>query len=501
MFNNLPKHKLILRIFLSVSVCVFLVLSVFHLTAKGGTTPSVYFLPQEQTVQKNEEVLVNINISDVIDLYSFQISLTYNPSILEYQGVSEGSFLNEAGQTTTMAQQPILGSGQILGYSVSRIGTKGKTGSGNLAVFRFLTKNSGSSDLNFITSGAHQLKLHNSNLDILSKNYTNGKINVTSSGTSPAPTPTPPPSSTTAKFNFMIADNKTLRLKNRTRNDTYWAGAISAAPGDKIAFNVYYHNGIEDSLAKNTKIKLSFPEASQETITIKAELSADNAPLISDSVKINLNTPQNLNFDNYVKWYADRTNQNYLSRPLTIKSNYVEVNIGDIKGCWEYQGQIVFEAQLTNLVPAGVLELNTQIRNLTQVSVWGQTVSAWPNDEIYFEIKLQAKNYDLNNVIIKNQLPNYLTYQTGSLSASGVSQKIGDLFSNSGLNIGKIKTSQIVAILFKAKVGAVPLGATNLVNKVLVQADNNINQQQTQTINVNYTDCSPSLSGPCSDVI
>lgn len=493
MFANLPKHKLILRTFLLSLTCVFLVLSLVRLKAQGSSTPTVYIFPQQQNVQRGEEVLVSVNISEVSDLYSFQISLVYDNDVLEYQGVSEGSFLNQGGAFPTFKQNPVVELGRILGYAVSRTGTvPGANGSGNLAVFRFLAKNLGTSEIEFIVSGAHQLKLQNSQLQNINTNYNEGKVVVAGTDV--------PPSSNEAKFNFMAADNKTLRIKNRTRNDNYWAGAISANPGDKIAFNVYYHQGIEGISAKNTKIKLTFPETAQASITLQLSLSADNASTVTDSVKINLASSQTISFSPTAQWYPERAERNPRNLSLTPRNGQIEVLLGEIKGCWEYQGQVIFETQLSNVIPQGSLELTSQIKNITQGSNWAQNATASATDELNFKIELKAKDYNLNNVIIKAQLASSLTYQANSLGISGGTKSTGDLFTNQGLNLGQIKAGQTATVSFKVKVAQLASGQYNLNNYILAQADNISQIQKTNTVNLSVTDCSLTIHEPGHEV-
>lgn len=152
----------------------------------------------------------------------------------------------------------------------------------------------------------------------------------------------------TPKFNFMENDKETLRLKNRTQGTTEWQDPISANPGDTISFDVYYHNGIECSIARNTKISIEFPTEPGNKIQTVGIIEADNATSISDYGTIQLGEGFNekLTFKTTALWYPNQSAQGQ-SRPVTISGNRATVNIGDIEGCWPYQGHIVFEADLS----------------------------------------------------------------------------------------------------------------------------------------------------------
>jgi len=154
--------------------------------------------------------------------------------------------------------------------------------------------------------------------------------------------------SSCVNFNTHNLDRETLRLKNRTQGDAEWKDPISANPGDRVAFNVYYHNVYPGMTAYNTKIKIVFPDEKQSQIISTAYLWANNScNTVEDTGTINISSPEKLIFDDTACWYP---NQGTVCQkiPVTKTANSVEVNIGNIKACWEYQGQVVFEATLTD---------------------------------------------------------------------------------------------------------------------------------------------------------
>ncbi len=151
----------------------------------------------------------------------------------------------------------------------------------------------------------------------------------------------------TPEFNTHPNDHKTLRLKNRTKGTVNWTTPISADAGDRISFDVYYHNNVEGSVAKNTKVRISFPCDEKSTIIPTAYISADNASTVSDTARINVSSSQKLVFDNVAKWYPDQKTT-HTNIPVTqVGPCSLEVDIGDIKGCWDWQGHVVFDATLT----------------------------------------------------------------------------------------------------------------------------------------------------------
>ena len=93
------------------------------------------------TPQVGETVCVQVNVADVSNLYAASFNLTYNPAVLDYTGITEGTFLNSNGQVSTSLQAAALNgnisSGQIV-VGISRMGdVSGASGSGRLATLCF----------------------------------------------------------------------------------------------------------------------------------------------------------------------------------------------------------------------------------------------------------------------------------------------------------------------------------------------------------------------------
>ncbi len=175
------------------------------------------------------------------------------------------------------------------------------------------------------------------------------------------------------EFNTHENDRKTLRVGNRTQS-TGWESSISADPGDGVSFNVYYHNNVQDTVAKNTKIRIDYPCSADSTITPRAYIWADNADKISDTATINISgsSDQKLEFNDVALWYPDQGTQ---SQDITVErvgSCSVQVDIGDIKGCWPWQGHVLFNANLVDdepkEEPEGELDCHSSTENSIRLS-------------------------------------------------------------------------------------------------------------------------------------
>ena len=111
--------------------------------------------PVEPIKEGGLEFKVNIVADDVANLAAFQFSLSYDPSIIQYVGVTEGPFLGSTGREP-QCTEPYVQPGQpetlsfncaTLGPPVSLKGTAGPDGSGMLAEITFLPVGGGTTPL------------------------------------------------------------------------------------------------------------------------------------------------------------------------------------------------------------------------------------------------------------------------------------------------------------------------------------------------------------------
>jgi len=111
--------------------------------------------PEESLKEGGPEFKVNIVVDDVTNLAAFQFSLSYDPSIIQYVGVTEGPFLGSTGREP-QCTEPHVQTGQpetlsfncaTLGPPVSLKGTAGPDGSGVLAEVTFAPVGGGTTPL------------------------------------------------------------------------------------------------------------------------------------------------------------------------------------------------------------------------------------------------------------------------------------------------------------------------------------------------------------------
>jgi hypothetical protein len=134
-----------------VTVLVALV-NIVPIVAQASTT---VFLdpPKIKGTLIGENVTVNINVSNVTDLYGWQAGMTFNSSVLNCTGYHEGEFLKRAGVETWFAKPSYLPhfdntKGIAYLHLCTLLGApQGVSGSGQLAYLTFKVVGIGISDL------------------------------------------------------------------------------------------------------------------------------------------------------------------------------------------------------------------------------------------------------------------------------------------------------------------------------------------------------------------
>lgn len=108
----------------------------------------IYMNPSENIFNPEETFTIYINVDSVVDLYAWEIKLTWEPGVLEFVSVVEGSFLS-AGGFTFFASTVNQVFGEAL-FGATLIGAvPGVSGSGELAQVTFMVEEAGKSSLQF----------------------------------------------------------------------------------------------------------------------------------------------------------------------------------------------------------------------------------------------------------------------------------------------------------------------------------------------------------------
>jgi hypothetical protein len=139
------KKKVLLGLMLALVAMSVLNLTFGIQTVKANETMvSVY--PETSTAWVGDTFTVDVKISDVINLYSFQINMSFNPDIVEFLNVTEGDFLSGQPQGT-LTVPPCVEESWVLFFWSTKGPYAGVDGDGKLATVEFKILGAGESNL------------------------------------------------------------------------------------------------------------------------------------------------------------------------------------------------------------------------------------------------------------------------------------------------------------------------------------------------------------------
>lgn len=116
----------------------FIVIPFFN-TAKAQNVPTVSLTPSQiQVTQVNQVFTVNITISNVQNLWFWNMNITWNPACLSLVAApTEGDFMSSAGSTIPLFTSQNATGGYIPDMSDTFLQNQGVNGSGTLATLQF----------------------------------------------------------------------------------------------------------------------------------------------------------------------------------------------------------------------------------------------------------------------------------------------------------------------------------------------------------------------------
>lgn len=217
-------------------------------------------------------------------------------------------------------------------------------------------------------------------------------------------------------FNSMNGDKELLRGANVTNAEQTWNDPITGNAGDTFAGLVYYHNGTDNTVAQNTRVKVTIPaQTSGKTADLQAVIRADNASPVSDSLTVNLNSDAKIEFiPGSVVWYPDQNQQPGVSAPLPLGQSGDEIvsanglNLGSINGCWEYAGFVVFKFKTIKSNPA-LIVTSKIAKNLT-TGTEGTDIKASAGDQIRYTLTTSNTGGSATSVTVSDNVSDILDY-------------------------------------------------------------------------------------------
>jgi hypothetical protein len=136
------------------------------------TGPAIYFTPGTADINNGDLINLEIWASGITNLFAYQFDISYNPTILQFNGLQEGTLLNN-GTTGIFCLNYTLSSGLVKRIVCTRTSKSGVSGKGLLKTVSFRAIAPGTSDV--IIANA---KISNPNSLSISSTFINSKVVV-----------------------------------------------------------------------------------------------------------------------------------------------------------------------------------------------------------------------------------------------------------------------------------------------------------------------------------
>ena len=150
--------------------------SIFSLSALADGVPTLSISPASSTVGGGSNVVLDVNIANVTDLFAFQFDLSFAPGTVSAASIGEGAFLAGGGITAFIPGTIDNVGGTIAATADTLIGPgPGVNGSGTLAVLTLTGLAPGTSSIDFSS-----VFLLDSNLTGINSTLQSGTVAVTS---------------------------------------------------------------------------------------------------------------------------------------------------------------------------------------------------------------------------------------------------------------------------------------------------------------------------------
>ena len=292
-----------------------------------------------------------------------------------------------------------------------------------------------------------------------------------------------------------------IDAKNFTKNGSFSASqadhdnGVSADQGDVIEFQIYYHNGsTPEDIAHNVIVKATLPGGTKTDHEVSASIDSDETAPVSSSgrggnIVIHVTgQPQTLEFiSGSVAHFPNRAAQTIVpSNGSSLLGS--GLNIGDIKGCFDFSGFVRFKARVGNVQADRNLTIQKKVLNVTRGdSFFQDSVTANPGDRVRFEIRADiGGNIPQNHVIVRDILPSRLNYISGTVRQDGSGVSNESSFFGGGIDLGTLFAGTSRTFTFEANVSGsgVFSGVATLINTANVRSDQISTRQDDAVVTV-----------------
>lgn len=253
------------------------------------------------------------------------------------------------------------------------------------------------------------------------------------------------------------------------------SGSTTVVPDHEYLFQVYVHNNAASNLnsaangykgiAHGTTLEAAIPSEVNGTAEAAAYVRASNANPAEVWDTVALKSTGKVGFDYQEGTARLFTNHYKNGQALSdnvmtdsgVKIGYDNLN-GDWPGCLNYSGTVTFRVKAYSKTPDFTIQKQVRKAN-DSTSKFGDSVQATPGTKLNYRLTFtNTGKTDLKNVVLKDKLPQGITYVPGSvmiLNAShpgGAYIQDGDKLFTTGVGIGNYTAGSNALVIFDATV-------------------------------------------------
>ena len=302
-----------------------------------------------------------------------------------------------------------------------------------------------------------------------------------------------------------------MSIKESTSNTWNSDDIANLQAGKTYDVVVFYHNNapLNTNTAHNTKMQIEFPSVIKGGSSVKgtASISASNSTPRSVWSTLTFNSVDDMLIrykqgSAFIK-YSDGTTKNLPNegKDLFTSGQLLGRNLdGSVPGCDTHAGMVQF--QIVADQAGFTVDKKVRVNNDGKATGgWLESVNAQPGDTVDFLITYKnTGTIQQNNVVIKDTLPDYLTYvddstyfynATNPTSSGGKKATNGKDVIGIGINIGNYAPGADAMVKFSAKVAGkdkLPCGQSTITNTGRVETDNG-SKEDTAKVIVNGNTC------------
>lgn len=286
-----------------------------------------------------------------------------------------------------------------------------------------------------------------------------------------------------------IGDERNFVGIRESDTTNLWSDEITAEKGKTYTVRMYVHNNAAENLnlvAENVTAKFNLPTTTGKSLQVNGFLSSTNATPteVYDHATFVANEDFNLNYvEGSLKFENNHFGATGIALPESIftasgaKLGYSALD-GNIPGCFQYAGYVTFRVtpQFAD-IPNFTVSKQVRKTGATGANSWLETQSVKPGDSVDFLITYtNSGETTQNDVIIKDVLPEGLTYVEGSTYLANATNpngiKVSDNITKNGINIGNYQATAVARVRFSATVASnddlASCGLNTLINEVTI---------------------------------